>query len=95
MKFALAVTMAVALAGPAVAEETKGEPCTGVVKQDIEALAKRFVRLGAKGTIIGATCNARGNLSVLTIHRKSDNHITRWKPKDGLTALIDRVMAGE
>ena len=93
MKLALAVIMAVALAGAAVAQEAKNDPCPAAVKQDVEELAKRFVRLGAKGTIVGATCNVRGNLSVLTIHRKSDDKTTRWKPKDGLAALIDRVMA--
>ncbi len=92
MKLVLAVIVAVALTGSAIAEEAKSDPCPAAVKQDIEELAKRFVRLGAKGAIVGATCNVRGNLSVVTIHRKSDDRITRWKPKDGLAALIDRVM---
>jgi hypothetical protein len=83
------------VASPALGQEVKGEPCTGFVKQDTEELAKRFAKLGAKGVIVGASCNARGNLSVITIHRPKDNRITRWKPKDGLAALIDRVMAGE
>ncbi len=89
------VTWIAALASPSFGQEGKNEPCTGFVKQDTEELAKRFVKLGAKGVIVGASCNARGNLSVITIHRPKDNRITRWKPKDGLAALIDRVMTGE
>ena len=90
-----ALVAAAASTDPAFAQETKAEPCTGFVKHDIEELAKRFVKLRAKGVIVDASCNARGNLSVITIHRPSDNRITRWKPKDGLAALFDRVMAGE
>lgn len=91
----LTVISIATLASPAFGGEIKGESCTGFVKRDTDELAKRFVKLGAKGVIVSASCNARGNLSVLTIHRPSDNRTTRWKPKDGLAALIDRVMTGE
>ena len=95
MRCLLAATLAVALAIPAVARAAKGEACPEFVKQDMDDLGKRFVKLGAKGRIVAVTCNERGNLSELTIQRPSDNHITRWKPRDGLTALVDRVMAGQ
>ena len=95
MAFVLAVIVAVALAQPSRAADAKGEPCPLSIAMDIEELEKRFARLGAKGTIVETTCNARGNLSVLTIRRKSDDHVTRWKPKDGLAALFDRVMTGQ
>jgi hypothetical protein len=83
------------LSGPALGQGAKDEACVGPVKQDVEQLANRFAKIGAKGVIIGASCNARGNLSAITIHRPKDNRITRWKPRDGLTALFDRVMTGE
>jgi hypothetical protein len=91
----VALSAAAMLSGPALAQSAKDETCVGPVKQDVEQLAKRFAKLGAKGVIIGASCNARGNLSAITIHRPKDNRITRWKPRDGLTALFDRVMTGE
>jgi len=91
----LAATAAAILSGSALAQGTKDEACAGPVKQDVQELAKRFAKLGAKGVIIGASCNARGNLSAITIHRPKDNRITRWKPREGLTALFDRVMTGE
>ena len=83
------------VSGPALGQGAKDEPCAGPIKQDVEQLAKRFAKIGAKGAIIGASCNARGNLSAITIHRPKDNRITRWKPREGLTALFDRVMTGE
>ena len=79
----------------AAADETTGLPCEGAVKQDIDELAKRFTRIGAKGAIVEARCNARGNLSRLTIYRASDKRTTHWKPREGLAVLFDRVMAGQ
>ena len=91
----LALSAAAILFGAALAQGAKDEACVGPIKEDVEQLAKRFAKLGAKGVILGASCNARGNLSAITIHRPKDNRITRWKPRDGLTALFDRVMTGE
>ena len=89
------VSATAVLCGAALAQDAKNEPCAGPVKRDVEELGKRFAKLGAKGVIVGASCNARGNLAVITIHRPKDNRITRWKPRDGLTALFDHVMTGE
>jgi hypothetical protein len=91
----VALGAAAIITGSALAQGAKDEACVGAVKQDVEQLAKRFAKIGAKGVIVGASCNARGNLSAITIHRPKDNRITRWKPRDGLTALFDRVMTGE
>ena len=95
MRWLLAAMVAGPLAGPAALHAAKGESCPEFVRQDLDDLGKRFVKLGAKGRIVAITCNTRGNLSEVTIQRPSDNHVTRWKPRDGLTALVDRVMAGQ
>jgi len=95
MSCLLAAALAAGLVVPAAARAAKGASCPEFVRQDMDDLDKRFVKLGAKGRIVAVTCNERGNLSELTIQRLSDNHITRWKPRDGLTALVDRVMAGQ
>lgn len=97
MKLALAVilVLAHAHAGSAVAADVESKACVGAVRRDVDELSKRFMLLGAKGIIVAASCDTKGNLSELTIQRPRDKRVTRWKPQDGLTALIDRTMKGE